>query len=246
MLRVDRVFRASALPRNFRLFSQCRILRSQVDPADPDDPAPYKVKRAGTFFKEPMDPNTYLGQHPLYEGPFTSQIAFSKRWSMGFLFVGSYVGYLSMGVVGISDSMAMLGLLPLVLPLPLLQYFAGNYVTRVFRVYRKNEVQTYENLTNDETLMVEKLSLFGRSTYGVPIKVKDTYIVNKRLGWINWAYVDPNNNAMVKMYVQDNIGGMRMDRIWGILEKNSGIDNGRTFLIGDGQENSDSSSKPQR
>lgn len=221
---VRRVLRAPVRP-----FSTSLQRLSQVDPSDPDQALLYKVKRPGTFFKEPMDPNIQLGYEPLYTAPMASQVSFTKRWSLGFFGVGAYIGYLTMGV-GATSAVVLAGLLPLLLPLPMIQYFAGGYVTRIFRVYRKDEPQTYENLTKDETLMVEKLSLFGRSTYGVPIRVQNTFIANRRLGWVNWVHLDERTGALTKLYVEDNIGGIKMDRIWGILEKNSNIDNGRGFL----------------
>lgn len=212
-----------------RSFSTTLRRLSQVDPSDPDQALLYKIKRPGTFFKEPLDPQIQLSHEPLYTAPMASQVSFTKRWSLGFFGVGAYIGYLTMGV-GASSTLVAAGLVPLLLPLPLIQYFAGGYVTRIFRVYRRNEPQTYEALTENETLMVEKLSLFGRSTYGVPIQVQNTFIANRRLGWINWVHLDERTGALTKLYVEDNIGGIQMDRIWGILEKNSNIDNGRSFL----------------
>lgn len=208
-------------------FSTARILRSQIDPSNPEESALYKIKRPGMVFKEPMDPNWVLSRQPLYEGPIASQIAFTKRWSMGILAVGGYVGYLALGVVDFSPWLLAV---PLSLPLPLIQWYAGSYVSRIFRVYRRDEPQTLENLERDETLMVEKLSLFGRSTYGVPIKVSTTFLANERHGWVNWAYIDPQRKSVTRLYVADNLGGLRMDRIWGIIERNSGTDNGRGFL----------------
>lgn len=208
-------------------FSTARILRSQVDPSNPDEAYLYKVKRPGMLFKEPMDPNWVLSQQPLYEGPMASQVAFTKRWSMGILAVGGYIGYLALGVVDFSPWLLAV---PLSVPLPLIQWYAGGYVSRIFRVYRRDEPQTLENLERDETLMLEKLSLFGRSTYGVPIKISTTFLANQRNGWVNWAYIDPERKSVTRFYVADNLGGLRMDRLWGIVERNSGVDNGRGFL----------------
>lgn len=93
-----------------------------------------------------------------------------------------------------------------------------------------DEPQTYENLTKDETLVVEQVGNFGRSVYATQIKLQDIKLTKERLGWVNWVYEDPETKDVVKMYVADNVGGIKMDRIWGIIEKNSGIDNGRAFL----------------
>jgi hypothetical protein len=101
-------------------------------------------------------------------------------------------------------------------------------VTRIFRVYKKGETQTLENMTEDETLAVERVSLFGRKAYTTLVKLQDIRRTSKRRGWVNWEARD-SAGISTGMYVADNIGGLRMDRIWGIIEHNSGIDNGRFF-----------------
>lgn len=118
----------------------------------------------------------------------------------------------------------------MLIPIPVFQYLSKPYVTRIFRLYRTDEPQTYENLVKDETLVVEQVGAFGRSVYATQIKLQDIRIAKERYGWVNWEYRDPETKEVLKMYVADNVGGIKMDRIWGIIEKNSGIDNGRSFL----------------
>jgi hypothetical protein len=118
----------------------------------------------------------------------------------------------------------------LLIPIPVFQYLSNPYVTRIFRLYRTDEPQTLENLTKDETIVVEQVGAFGRSVHATQIKVQDIKLVNERFGWVNWEYRDPNSKEVLKMYVADNVGGIKMDRLWGIVEKNSGVDNGRSFL----------------
>lgn len=126
--------------------------------------------------------------------------------------------------------LTFVGLIPLLIPIPVFQYLSKPYVTRIFRLYRADEPQTYENLVKDETLVVEQVGAFGRSVHATQIKLQDIRIVKERYGWVNWEYKDPESKEILKMYVADNVGGIKMDRIWGIIEKNSGIDNGRSFL----------------
>lgn len=213
-----------------RHFSTANPAYSAVDPSNPDEAHLYKIKPVGRLFKEPFDSKSYvLSREPLYEGPNTSQISFAKRWACGFSILGSYVGYLATGVIGITDMMASAGLISILLPLPLIHYFSSSYVSRVFRVYRAGlRKQTLDSMTSDETILVEKVGFFGRSTYGVPVKVAQTRLSNKRLGWVNWVYIDEMGRSE-NMYIEDNLGGMKMDRIWGIVEKNSGIHNTGRF-----------------
>lgn len=175
-----------------------------------------------------MDSNLRLGMDPLYTAPFDHQIAFTKRWCWGVSAIGAYVCYASLGVASLSVTYGLAGFLLMVLPVPLAQYFTKSYVTRIHRVYRRDEPQTLENMTRDETLAVERVSLSGRKTYTTLVKLQDIRLVNKRRGWVNWEVRD-SQGVGTGMYVSDNIGGLRMDRIWGIIEHNSGIDNGRYF-----------------
>lgn len=227
---LSRLSRSLAISIRTRHFSCSRVALSSVDPSNPEEAHLYKIKPVGRLFKEPFDSKCYtLSREPLYEGPNTSQISFAKRWACGFSLVGSYVGYLATDVIGVTDMMASAGLITILLPLPLIQYFTSSYVSRVFRVYRAGlRKQTLDTMTTDETILIEKIGLFGRSTYGVPIKVAQTRLTKQRLGWVNWIYIDEKGRSE-NMYIEDNLGGMKMDRIWGIVEKNSDIHNTGRF-----------------
>lgn len=209
-----------------------RVLLSQLDPSDPLEARFNRVKYPGKLFKERMNQDWVLGQTPLYTAPAATQVGFTKRWAFGIVALGAYVGYIFTGIVDLSTPAIVAGFAALSLPIPISQYYLGPYVTRIFRVYRRGEPQTYENLIKNETLMIEKIGMFGRSTYGVPIEISQTYRVNKRFGWVNWAYIN-DNGAAVPLYVSDHIGGVKMDRLWGIIEKNSKVKNGRDFLLHD-------------
>lgn len=110
-----------------------------------------------------------------------------------------------------------------VIPLPVVHHFTQDYVSRIFRLHDDTKVQDIDSLTNDETLLVEKISFTGRKYYNTKVKVSELRTVNERAGFVNWRASD------TALYVKDDIGGIKMDRIWGIAEHNSGIDNGRYF-----------------
>lgn len=214
-----------------RSFHSFTFLRSDINPDFPVDPRQVpRVRRPGRYFSEPLPPYLRIGNAPIYTAPAGSQIAFTKRSTLGFAALGAYVGYLCSVTTAIPAYVMWAGLVPLLLPIPVFAYLSKPYVTRIFRLYRVDEPQTYENLTNDETLVVEQVGTFGRSVFASQIRLQDIRISNERYGWVNWEYKDPETNDVVKMYVADNVGGIKMDRIWGIIEKNSGINNGRAFL----------------
>lgn len=212
-----------------RSFHASHELLSEINPLYPDDSYLVKVRRPGQAISQPIDPKLRLGQSPMYTSPLGHQVAFTKRWSVGIMLVGGYIGHLVFNTAGWSTLASTLGLLPLIVPVPIIQYLTAPYVTRIFRVYNREEPQTLENLTRNETLALERIGLFGRRTYYTLVEVDKLRIVKKRWGWVNWQYKD-EKGVTTNFYVADNVGGLKMDRIWGILEKNSGIDNGREFL----------------
>lgn len=188
------------------------------------------------MLSDPISPRKKLGMAPIYTSLMGSQVAYTKKFTVGFLGIGSYVVYLLNGAGGIDNLGALASLIPILLPIPIVNYFTKPYVTRIFRLYDKDVVQTYESITKDETLVVEQIGLFGNRHYATAIKVQDIRLANERLGWVNWVVKDSNSGEVIKLYVGDNIGGLKMDRIWGIIEKNSGVDNGRGFLDGPEKE----------
>lgn len=241
---------------NYRSFHTSPFLRNTegLNPNFPDEPmnAP-RVRRPGRYFAESINTTKYrLGNWPIYIAPAGPQVAFTKRASLGFAALSGYVGYLATVMASVSPLSATLGVLPLLLPIPLFQYFSKPYVTRIYRLYERlptikrvsepqedgnqhqeyfeEQPDTFLSLTEDETLVVEQVGIFGRSVHATQIKVKDIKIVNERFGWVNWIYKDEETGDIVKMYVADNVGGIKMDRLWGVIERNSGIDNGRGFL----------------
>ncbi|CAN6654118.1 hypothetical protein TRVA0_027S00408 [Trichomonascus vanleenenianus] len=182
------------------------------------------------MWAEPMDPKMKLGMRPIYSALAGHHVAFTKRASFGFLLASLYAAYVVASAATLPNFLGLIGLVPIAAPIPIMQYLTSPYVTRIFRMYKKDEPQTIETISNDETLVIEKVSMFGRSLKATEIKLADIRLTNERFGWVNWVYKDKETGEVIKMYVADNIGGIKMDRIWGIIERNSGVDNGRGFL----------------
>lgn len=213
-----------------RLFHTSTCLRSITNPVSTDESFKIKLRKPGKMWSEPLDPKKQLSMRPIYEAPAGHHIAFTKRATFGFLFIGLYAGYVTLTAATLPNILGLVGILPIAVPIPLLHYLTKHYVTRVFRLYDKDVVQTYDNITKDETLVIEKISTFGRSLHATEIKLKDIKLANGRYGWVNWVAKDEASGEVIPMYIADNVGGIKMDRLWGIVEKNSGVDNGRGFL----------------
>ncbi|ODV91768.1 hypothetical protein CANCADRAFT_19365, partial [Tortispora caseinolytica NRRL Y-17796] len=183
--------------------------------------------------KRPLREGEFLANQPLYTGPSAFHAATLRRFGWISAVVGIYVGKLSAGAAAASGAYmpALYGLavaVPLTLPLPFILWFSAPYVTRIYRLYRRGETDTVAKLEKDERLVFETLTASGRKTYNTEVPLKDLRIVNKRHGWVNLELqYDDKKGQKSQFYVQDNIGGYKMDRIWGIIENNSGIDNGR-------------------
>lgn len=212
------------------LFHTTSLRQSLVNPVAPDESYKVRIRKPGKAFGEPMDPKKQLGMRPIYTALAGHHVAFTRRASFGFLLASIYAGYVVYASASLPNFLGLIGLLPIALPLPIMQYLTGPYVTRIFRLYDRGVPQTYENITKDETLVIEQVSMFGRSLKATEIKLADIKLTKERMGWVNWVYTDKESGEVIKMYVADNIGGIKMDRIWGIVEKNSGVDNGRGFL----------------
>lgn len=255
------------LPSSRRQFHQSSFLlnNSGINPNFPDEPSQVpRIRRPGRYFADHLDTTRYrLGNDPIYSSPAGSQIAFTKRASVGLAALSGYIAYLFTMTTSVSSLVAALAVVPLVMPIPIFMYLSKPYVTRIFRLYKKippiertrvltpeeeedeamgfasprtylePQPDTFESIMEDETLVVEQIGAFGRSVRATQIKLSGLRIAPKnetRFGWVNWIYTDPETKEVIKLYVADNVGGIKMDRIWGIIEKNSGIDNGRSFL----------------
>lgn len=180
------------------------------------------------FRDEALPENYRLSYEPLYEAPGSKYVAMLKRLTLSFAVIGVYGAKLFYELVQFDDIYAAATLVGTWSPAVVVQYKTRDYVTRIFRLYDKTKPQTLQNLVSDEKLIMEKLSATGGRTYNSLLTVSG----NKALQlcpesssvltpYKTWH--DGNRNY----YVVDNIGGMKMDRLWGIVEHNLDVDNGR-------------------
>lgn len=195
----------------------------EVDP-------PLYIRRARSLMAKPMDSNFRESYVPLYSGPAAKHVSLLKRATLGGSAVGLYVAYLMHGSPNFSNELlALVGVLS-VLPVPIAQYFTGGYVVSISRLIDKNLVpQTKENLTKDETLVVKRWAFGGKRLVNELVRLDAVKLVKSWFGATYWKYTDPNG-IVKKYFVYDNTGGIKMERIWGIIEKQSGVDNGRSDL----------------
>ncbi|KAK9457406.1 hypothetical protein V1511DRAFT_493535 [Dipodascopsis uninucleata] len=236
----------SVIPRN-----QVRWY-SEIDPSRPEESEVRNSFKTGlyaplVYHKEYIDPSKEsISRRPIYEAPSSFHVAATKRvaWTIGIL--GGYFSSAMYSMDGIPVVMAFLVGLPTTLPLPIVQYLTSSYVSRIYRIYPHPEGHptNVEELEKNEEFLFECISIFGRSTYNCRVRLSDLRVVNRRFGWVNLEVCDdrfnkeyPNQTLAEKaldgsrsrrnFYVTDDVGGYKMERIWAIIERQSGIDNGR-------------------
>ncbi|SGZ54623.1 CIC11C00000000115 [Sungouiella intermedia] len=176
--------------------------------------------------------NYRLLYEPLYEAPGSKYVAMLKRLTLSFAVIGVYGAKLFYELVQFDDVYALGTIIGTWAPAVAVQYKTRDYVTRVFRLYDKTKPQTLENLVNDEKLIMEKLSATGGKTYNTLLTISGNSTL-KLCGdeqstfapYQSWEAHGENGKQYY--YVVDNVGGMKMDRLWGIVEHNLGVDNGR-------------------
>lgn len=174
-----------------------------------------------------MDEKYRLSYSPLYEAPGAKYISLLKRLSLSFAILGAYGGKLFYESVQFDDVYALYTVLATSVPAIFIQYKTKDYITRIWRLYDKTKPQTLANLISDEQLIMEKLNGLGSKTYNELLTVSNNNNLklnsHQRLfnSYGNWQ--DGNK----KYYIVDNIGGIKMDRLWGIVENNSNVNNGR-------------------
>ncbi|KAI5964261.1 uncharacterized protein KGF55_002203 [Candida pseudojiufengensis] len=200
-----------------------------------DDPV--YVQERDKFFKTQL-PNKYrLGYNPIYEAPASKYVSMLKRLTLSFSVIGIYGSKLLFESSQFDDSFAYALLAGVFIPVILVQYKSRDYVTRIFRLYNKELPQTLNNLTNDENLIIEKLGFSGGKTYNELLKISNN--PDLKLSppskfykpYTTWEEKNPINGIKREFYIIDNIGGIKMDRLWGIVEKNSNVNNGRSELL---------------
>lgn len=176
--------------------------------------------------------NYRISYEPLYEAPGSKYVAMLKRLTLSFAVIGVYGAKLFYELVQFDDVYALGTLMATWAPAAAVQYKTRDYVTRVFRLYDKTKPQTLENLVNDEKLVIEKLSATGGKTYNslLTIAGNDTLkLCGKEESALSpyRTWEAHGEDGKQYFYIVDNVGGMKMDRLWGIVEHNLGVDNGR-------------------
>ncbi|GEQ67901.1 hypothetical protein JCM33374_g1567 [Metschnikowia sp. JCM 33374] len=184
-------------------------------------------------FRDVGLPSKYrLSYEPLYEAPGSKYVAVLKRLTLSFAVLGVYGSKLLYDSAQFDDIYALGVILGTWAPVAAVQFKTRDYVTRIFRLYDKEKPQTLENLVGDEKLIVEKLNPTGGKTYNSLVTVSENDSLklcpksNDALApYRTWQ--ETVDGRKKYYYVMDNVGGMKMDRLWGIVEHNSGVDNGR-------------------
>lgn len=214
------------LTRSFHVTPFCRQFNN-FDPSDELAPRISKVIDPDNGTAGPFNSNLFkIADEPLYSAPATFQVALAKKSAFSVGLIGTYASYLFFHYPLLPD-LGGYAALALWIPFPLAIHFLTPYVAKISRIYRRGETETLENMTKDETVLIETISLIGRKPLAWIIHLKDLKVVNKRGGWANWEYTNPKTGDQHLFYVSESNGGFKMDRIWGITEKNAGIDNGR-------------------
>ena len=195
---------------------------------------PVSIKKG--FRNVNLPKNFRLSYQPLYESPAGKYVGVLKRLTLSFAILGTYGAKLFFDLPHFDDVYAGALLVASFMPALGVQFKTKDYVTRIFRVYDKDKPQTLENLRSEEQLVMEKLRWSGGKTYNelLPITGNNSLkLVNtngKERLWLpyrTWTDRDAETGKQRYFYVADNIGGLKMDRMWGIVEQHSGVNNGR-------------------
>lgn len=202
-----------------------------------------RYKPRGQWLRTQKLPDHYrLSYQSLYEAPGSKYVSLLRRLTISFAVLGAYGAKLFYELVQFDDIYALFTLVATVSPAAFVQYKTKDYVTRIFRLYDKDQPQTVENLVADERLVMEKLLPMGLRTYNEVLQVSGNPLLQLKTplhGFLiplaTWKEVDPATNRKRAFYVVDNMGGIKMDRLWGIVEHNLGVNNGR-YIDNDTEE----------
>lgn len=205
---------------------------SAYEKTQPKEDKRVRIRLPGVPFAVALPENLRLSNFPLYLSPSISYVLLAKRVSLSAACVGLYGAYWASTASLLSTELvSLLGVLS-VLPFPLVTYFTQNYVSRIYRLYDTSKSQTLDNMVQKETLVMERMMFGGKRCYNVLAELEYITIKKNWYGQTVWHY--KNKEGLERdFYVSDDVGGAKMDRIWGIIEKNSGIDNGRLLLEAD-------------
>lgn len=106
-LAAPHVLRPSLLLRNSFHTSRLRL---DVTSEFPEDLSKVpRVRRPGRFFAERLPRHLRIGSAPIYDSPAGSQVAFTKRSTLGFAALGAYVAYLCSVTTGLPAYTPLIG-----------------------------------------------------------------------------------------------------------------------------------------
>lgn len=193
------------------------------------------VRQPGALRSSKLAENFRLSYLPLYEAPGSKYVAMMKRLTLSVAVLGCYGSKLFYELAQFDDIYALATLAACTVPALAVQYKTRDYVCRIFRVYDKEKPQTLDSLVENEKLVMEKLSVTGGATYNQLLTVAGNrslqLLPEPRFPllapYLLWQEKDPETGAVRHYHVTDDLGGLKMDRLWGIVEHNTGVDNGR-------------------
>lgn len=196
-----------------------------------------KYRTHGTsFYSLRLDKKYRLGNLPIYQNPLINFVIGSKRLSLAFGAIGCMFGYLMDRTGLVYTEISQLVAIFSLLPFPVVTYLFEPVVSRVWRVYDTTKPQIYENLIQDEQLIIEKLNWNGFNTYNELVRVDSLYVPKDkndyrgRFGYANLLSVDKKLNSTKLYYINDGFTNEKMERILALAEKRSGVkDSGRSF-----------------
>ncbi|ODQ78175.1 hypothetical protein BABINDRAFT_162848 [Babjeviella inositovora NRRL Y-12698] len=198
---------------------------------NPSNDTTIKIRKPWTIGHTTLEPNFRQGWSPMYVSPSITFISAVKKFSLVLSATIFGVLHVYNGTSLSADLVSNLIQGLAILPVPLVHFFTKDYVTRVFRIYDDSKPQTLENLTTNEKFVFEKLNWTGTNVYNELVYLDGLRLVNpkefSRLGWVNWKDHELTSNVQRHFYIADEVGGFKMDRLWDIVEKNSGVNNGR-------------------
>lgn len=211
-----------------------------------EDSVSYRKPRSVRSISLPS--NYRLSYQPLYESPAGRYVGILKRLTISFAVLGAYAAKLFYDSPNFDDIYATLVFSGSMVPATIVQYKTRDYVTRIFRLYNKDVPQTLENLLSEEKLIIEKLNWSGGKTYNQLLTItgntslqlvesegSKSKFQQSLLPYGSWKDTDIETGIPRVFYVADDVGGLKMDRLWGIVEHNSGVDNGR-YMEAEAQE----------
>lgn len=193
-----------------------------------------RIKEPFSLKSKSLPSNLRLSYSALYESPGAKYVSVLKRFSLSASVLGLYGAKLFYDSPQFEDIYAYITAAFFLLPTLFVQFKTRDYVTRIFRLYDREKPQTLENLVSDEKLIMEKLNFSGGKTYNELLTVGKNETL-RLAPPTNFPLIMPyrtweetlETGKKRYFYVVDDIGGIKMDRLWGIIEHNSNVNNGR-------------------